>query len=386
MRLCMLTPRLPPAVCGVGDHTVRLARAMKDCDVEVTLVHRQAVDASAHSAGSLYHWRGDRNSLVRLLDDARPDWLWVQLSSYGYSRFGAPASLARALAAVRRVRGHVQIAVYAHETHCQPRQLGSKGFLLSPWQKRTVGAVVRQADAVFTSNPHYVRQIVRDYGLPVERVTELPIGPNVPARCLNVEEKDRVRRALGWKSSDAVAITFGSYASQLRALARCGACLARGVRSGQLQRVVCAGGSGTDAPRDFSNWARELGTGVLNVWGHQPEERIAELIGGSDYAFSPYPPRLLGKSGACSAFALAGLAILAAGEPDRGGPGPALPVLNADGWNWDFARSELVQQTQAATHQYATANYSWELIARRALERLRATAPRLATRRWNQTG
>jgi hypothetical protein len=310
-----------------------------------------------------------------------PDWLWVQLSNYGYSRWGAPLSLARALSALRRAAPDLGIAVCAHETHCRPQQLGRKGRLLSPWQRYTVGAVVRRADRVFTSIGRYERQIVEDYAVPAERVVRLPIGSNVPQACLSPAERERLRQALGWGAQELVAATFGSFASQLRALRQCGPQLARGLAARQLDRVVCLGGNGTAVPRELETWARLFAGGHFEVLGYQRERTVGEILECADFAFCAYPRPLLGKSTAFAAFALAGLPVLVADSTASDASGSdEPPILPVGSWDWNQARSEELSAHRRTLREYAAAHYKWSAIAKRAL-----AAMQTATRRGTRT-
>jgi hypothetical protein len=273
------------------------------------------------------------------------------------------------------------MVICAHETHCEPQQLGRKGRLLSRWQCYTVGAVVRQADLVFTSTPRYTHRITQDYHIPPEKVRRLPIGSNLPTVSLTPERRARLRQELGWRPGELVAVTFGSFASQLRALRSCGTHLARGVHSGQLDRITCIGGSGP-VPPQLADWARGLARPeALTVLGYQSDQRIAEILACCDFGFSAYPPALLGKSGVFSAFAGAGLAVLVAG----GSIGDqseieALPFIPTESWDWSQARSPEVERLRQAITEYARDNLDWPVIARRALAALQpAVQPSPAT-------
>jgi hypothetical protein len=379
MRIAFLNPTLPPAFCSMGEHTQFLAQTMLDEGIEVGFIHEKPLPPGSTLCGLAVHqWNGRPGALPSCVGKLEPDWLWVQLSSYGYSRWGAPFVLGRALAALRRSMPGLGIVVYAHETHCQPRQLGRKGFLLSPWQRHTVGRIVRLADLVFTSNLRYERQIARDYGVPSSKISRLPLPAQVPVPHFSAGQREQYRKSLGWNSEEVVAVTFGTFASQLRALGQCGPHLARGLASRQLHRVVCIGGIGTGAvPRGFERWAKSFAPlGAFEVLGYQPAATVGEILEASDFAFSPYPRRLLGKSGVFTAFALAGLAVLVTdGDAVDELDGDDLPVLSAATWDWSQARSERVLAMRRALQEHVAVDYTWPAITRRALAAMR-TMPR----------
>src|SRR5205807_1399398 len=102
-----------------------------------------------------------------------------------------------------------------------------------------------------------------------------------------------------------------------------------------LQRVVCLGGETTEPPGGFQDLPETLRRpGVLHVCGHQPEQRIAEILACCDLAFSGYPAPLLGKSSSASAYALAGLPILVAARANDPADSAGPPAVDAETWDW----------------------------------------------------
>src|SRR5207248_3135055 len=99
MRISFLAPSLPPAVCGIADHTQHLAEAMRGEGVEVGFIHCQPRGTEdSLPEGPVDRWKGGARDLQRCVLRQNPDWLWIQLSSYGFSRLGAPLRLGRAIA------------------------------------------------------------------------------------------------------------------------------------------------------------------------------------------------------------------------------------------------------------------------------------------------
>src|SRR5262249_55933174 len=114
MRISFLTPRLPPAVCGIADHTRLLARALRDEGVDVAFIHREALRPGGEAPdGPVDRWEGSTRGLLECVRRQRPDWLWLQLSSYGYSRWGAPFRLGRSVRALRAALPALGVVAYA---------------------------------------------------------------------------------------------------------------------------------------------------------------------------------------------------------------------------------------------------------------------------------
>jgi hypothetical protein len=367
----------------MADHARFLAEAMQHEGAQVGFIHRgSSAAASPLSDAPVSHWDGRSRSLKRCVLQQQPDWLWIQLSGYGYSRWGAPFTLGRAVAALRRVLPSLGIVACVHETHCQPHQLGRKGWLLSPWQRYTVATVVRQAHLLFTSIGGHVEQMVRDYGVSRDRVVRLPIGSNVPPAHLTAAGRRRIRGDQSWGSREVIAVTFGSYPSQLRALQLCGLHLERGLAMRRLDRVVCLGGDESEVPRAFEYWARVLGSvGAFEVLGYQSAKAVGEILECCDFAFSRFPRRLLGKSGSFAAYAQAGLVVLAADDDTAVAPsGEELPVLSIRSWDWRETGSPAVLAFGQRVREHARIHLAWPVIARRALAEMQASRPQEQSR------
>jgi hypothetical protein len=373
MRVSFLSQQLPPAVCGVADHTWLLARTMAGQDAEVGFIHRvPVVNGGEPLPGPRNLWEGGAAALARCVARQAPDWLWVQFSNYGFSRWGAPYRLGRDLKCFRQRMPHVRVAVCLHETHCLPHQLGRKGRLLSPWQRYTVGAIARLGDVVFTAVPLYRKRAVEDYRVPPDKIFSLPIGSNIPPAAPTPGERARLRESLGWGAAETVAVVFGTYPSQLRALQLFGSLLRKGMEQGRLQRVVCLGGDRPDAPAELAAWQTRFPRPALfQLLGPRPACEVGRLLAGCDFALSPTQRPLLEKSGAFMAYAFAGLAVLVASPPGYGDfEADGLPVLASETWDWGHADSPSVAALRSALQKHAHTHYTWESIARRALARM----------------
>lgn len=380
MRVTFLAPRLPPAVCGVGDHTANLARALADRGIEVGFLSFHAQQAATRdllTPGPLGRWSGSPASLADCISRQVPDWLWVQLSGYGFSRWGAPWGLYRALRAVRRKFPRLRIAVCMHEGHCEPADLGWKGPLLSPWQRFTVGAVARIANVNMATIPLMERLLRDAYRVSAEAIAVLPIGSNLPVVLLGPEEVAAKRQQLGWGLEETVAVAFGSWGKQIAALAVHGDCLASAARLGNVHRVVCVGGDSQGPPPASTAWrlAPPL-TDRLTILGPREARELATILACSDLGLTSTPREFLCKSSAFMAMMDAGLSVLVHGQ---GEPGYGVGDLSGCMAPARFASETISRAALAAwgrqLQALAAKTFSWEAIAARAEEILRAPAP-----------
>jgi hypothetical protein len=313
MRVAFLTPNLPPIVCGLADQSALMGQALSRAGWDVVLIglhgdpERAGIEGNIHS---MLKWDGSVGTLARVVGAAAPDWLWVQLSGYGYSRWGAPWILNLALSRVRRQYPRLRLAVYLHEGHCTPGQLGLKGPLLSPWQRWTVGRIVRLSDLVVATTPYWHSRCVADYRADPERVKLLPIGSSVPPLRLTAAERERVRAALSIGTAERVAVTFGKWQSQRGALECLGGPLRAAIAAGTIDRIVALGGEQPTTP----SWCGEMvrhtpWSGRLQFMGPLPAKRVAEVLAAADIGLVSTPWDVWRKSSAARAMEQAQLTL-----------------------------------------------------------------------------
>jgi hypothetical protein len=374
MNLTFLTPRLPPSVCGVGDHTVRLALALRDRIEGATAlyIHEPAADTGL-PFDRVDQWNGDPDSLAELLRKHHTDCLWVQFSGYGFAWQALPQYLVRAL---RAVRSRVPIVVYFHETHCFVSQLGWKGIVLSPLQRHIGKSIAACANAVITSCEFYRQLIDRHYRVPRERSHLLSLGSNIQVPVVTRQAHDKFRSDMGWPHGSILAVVFGSVGNQRLALRHHQQALAQAIREKLIHRIICVGGPPGPPPHDLLETVDESLRPAITILGHQTEGRIGEILTAADVALTRYPRERLGKSGAAMAYALAGLPLLA---DEAGGK------LNGHGDTTDLIRETTLidvaseqfdERSRRAYQENAAAIIGWPALATQSLEILRAIAPK----------
>lgn len=210
MRVDLVFPSLPPAHDGIGDHTVRLARAMSTgCDVRILTAQADATPipgVEIQFAFSL-NWPWQINGLVEVVTANPPDWLVVQFNQFSYGRWGFNPFLPLALRRLRSAAPDVNIAWIAHEDFMPATSL--KSALMHFWQRWQFRALGRQADQIFFS----IEPWVRKYGpwFPDTPVHHLPIGSNMP---LIHEDPSKLRDRLELEDSFVVGF-FGTVRARL---------------------------------------------------------------------------------------------------------------------------------------------------------------------------
>ncbi len=312
MRITVLTPNLPPLVCGLADHSWLLGQALEQLGCTVDLIGlRAASQATCEEVRqSTALWDGSVQGLSRLVAARDPDWLWVQLSHYGYSRIGAPWRLGLALRLLRHRCPRIRIAVCMHESYCLPGQLGPKGILLSPLQKFLVGDIVKSSDLVFPTISQRARVCIEEFGIHDERIRVLPIAANVPPITVSPEQRVAWRAELGFSPEQRIAVTFGLWSSQHTTLKLFSSVLETAFARRDIDGVLAIGGE----DKVWPPWAKTLPRQTpwqrrLTILGPQTGARVARILALTDVGLVPTPLEFWEKSGAARAFQQAGLLI-----------------------------------------------------------------------------
>ena len=153
--------RLKPTQCGLSDFALAIAGEMEakygirsafaivnsdlPCEVPYRIVYRR---------------QSELLEACRSLSEGRPATLLVHLSGYGFSRDGAPAELAGALANVRK-SGEFQIAVYFHELFATGMPWRS-AFWYTRRQQSTIRRIAQECDLLVTNSEHHARWLEQE--------------------------------------------------------------------------------------------------------------------------------------------------------------------------------------------------------------------------------
>ena len=182
MRICLITSRLPPIRCGVGDYSVQLGNALTARGDEVVLLttHDQApvVAGAAFSVRNTLPSWGVRGvtKIWREINTLKPDVILVQWVPFLYSRTGTNLSFPLTIAALAARGFRVQVMV--HEPWV--RFIWWSYFLTGPVQRLALGILATASRKVSVSITPW-RDLLRSR-LPWKRddIDYVPVGSNIP--------------------------------------------------------------------------------------------------------------------------------------------------------------------------------------------------------------
>lgn len=178
-QILQLVPRVPPAICGVGDQAWLLAAELSARHD----IHSKFVFTDAHAPGpsrdaafdATLIRAGDAGGLAELLLTSGAQTVIVHMSGYGYARNGAPQWLVKALAKVReQPRDRPSVIMMFHELYAKGPIL-SKAFWTWLPQQVSLRGLIRNSDCLRTTRHAYSDWISR---YSTKRVVTMPVFSN----------------------------------------------------------------------------------------------------------------------------------------------------------------------------------------------------------------
>lgn len=293
-----IVPRLPPAVCGVGDYALRLAGALAGQGVETGFV------SAAGGADTSAPW-DIRNlpsrtaaSLCHALDQSGAGVVLLQFSGYGYADRGLCWWLPAGLRQWRGGGGKRRVVTVFHELYATGPIWRSSFW--TAWPQRNIArAIAGLSDAVFVTSQAGQETLARlrpDLG-----ATVLPVFSNIG------ELPDPAPLHL---RGDA-AIVFGSAGPRRRAyeaLAPLGPEFGQSLRRMGVARIIDIGG-GAMAPQ-------QLGSLPVEPRGILPAPEVSDLLAQARVGLLAYSSHVITKSGIFAAYLAHG--VLAVKAPMGG--------------------------------------------------------------------
>ena len=373
MRIDLVYPILPPAINGIGDYTMHMARALADQGVEVRILTGRDQDLVLPGIEVVPAFTVSPRSGVRSLTDAvearPPDWLVVQFEQFSYGHWGLNPYLPATLRALRRSLPNTRVALMAHEDFVSARE--SLPFaIMSLWQRPQFWALGHSADHVFLSIDAWAQKYQRWF--PRTPVEHLPVGSNIPRRSIS---RAAARRELNLSDDAFVVGVFGS-AHPSRQLDRIGEALAslRSLRPGTCVLYVGAAGA---AVREA------LPPGVpLHDVGPQPADVVSACFTAMDLYLTPFQDGVSTRRGSFLVGLQHEVATLSTTGPETD---PMLHEANEDAFRlvpWDNADAfrnavlNLSRDDETRTRLAKTGgsffenNFSWPHLATQLMKAL----------------
>jgi glycosyltransferase involved in cell wall biosynthesis len=215
MRICLITSRIPPAHCGVGDYTYQLACALHARGFEVTILTGD--DQSGQLPGPpivvrnvLPGW-GARGSLQIVAEVAKlkPDLIMVQWVPFLYNRFGVNFYLPMAALWLSFMGYTLQTMV--HEPWVP---LNSWQFCITgPIQRLLLALLILASRKVGVSIVAWTKMLQRYFSWSRRNIFWAPVGSTIPLVELDEIERSKLRSRLGINKKTPVLAMFSPFGS-----------------------------------------------------------------------------------------------------------------------------------------------------------------------------
>lgn len=268
MRLGIMTRSLPPEICGIGDHTVRFANALRDNGHDVILIAgRGAAEDSVSIIGD--EWgRLALQQLLKRLDSMRLDHLVLQYTPLLFSQGDWRVDYAIE-DFWRIVSTHLPTSLITHETYFRTWR-HPPSLIRGMWQKLVLRKLARASGHVFSASEPLVEEML-DWGLGLPPV-RLPIGTNID---VILTDDNLLRKHYMLVDSDIVLTLFGC-GNNLRFMLRYFKILQESLRESRIAHAwLLLGG----VPREIlSPDARVLSPGWLSSESLSAHLQMSDII------------------------------------------------------------------------------------------------------------
>lgn len=312
IRVLQILPRVPPAVCGIGDYAWGIARKLRN---------EHGIQTSFLAAGTTWTQPvGETEfpvfrlpelkakALVGFVEARKDDFQAVvlHLSPYGYQKRAVPIWLASGWQQLSQMPGRPRLITMFHELYATG-SMRSSAFWLQPLQKWVLRTVARASDGLRTNRQGYADWLLGIAGLKTAQVEVMPVYSNFgePEVLPSWNEREAAMALFCW------GIHSGESLETVvrKAVAHC---QRFGLR--RLHLIGCK---------------QELEPGQAHVeyvrHGFLEAAALSRLLLSCRMAYTAYSPEHLAKSTLVAAFAAHGLATITQGKS------AALPDVLKDG-------------------------------------------------------
>ncbi len=312
MKVLQILPRVPPAVCGIGDYSWNLARQLRD----VHDIHCSFLAAGTGSVAPVGETEFpvfrlselSTSALLKFLEYRRKDFdaVILHMSTYGYQKRGVPFWLAAAWRQLSQLKEAPRRITMFHELYASG-PMSSSAFWLQPLQKRVLRDVACGSDALRTNRQPYADWLRRLSGLKAPEVVVMPVYSNFgePSELRAWEDREPAMVLFAWgiHSGESLSTVLEKASSHCRGFG--------------LKTLHLIGGKG-------AVFSAPPGIEVV-PHGFMEPDAASRLLGSCRLAYTAYSPEHFGKSTLMAAFAAHGLVVVTQGKT------PVLPDGLQDG-------------------------------------------------------
>ncbi len=284
-----IVPRLPPAIDGLGDYGLNLAKQMRqDFDLVTDFVVGEPNWSSqAFVEGFAVKQVAKQSStyLLELLPNNRKrNTVLLHYVGYGYAKRGCPVWLVEGLERWRKAADNRHLVTMFHEIYAFG-PIWTSQFWTSPSQRHLAARLVRLSDRCLTSKQGYAEIISKFSQGKHSTIPALPVFSNVgePEHHTNLSE--RPRRL----------VVFGGRGPRSRVYQHSRSSLQRTCRELEIEEILDIG-----LALDFE--IEPVNNIPITCLGVKSAQEISSLLSSSAVGFFNYHTKFLTKSGIFAAY------------------------------------------------------------------------------------
>jgi hypothetical protein len=277
-----IVPRLPPAIDGVGDYALNLARQLrKDFNIQTHFIVGDTTStSSAEIEGFSVSQVSDRSpdALVNLLSSDRSSPILLHYVGYGYGQRGCPVWLVDGLQRWKSLFPKRSLVTMFHEIAASG-PIWTSAFWLSSLQRNLAARLAQMSDRCITSKQLYADIITRISQGKHNQVPFLPVFSSIG-------EPDKVPPLLERRQR---LVVFGGVANRARVYRESQAILEYVCQRLNIQEIWDVG---TPTGVNLSSITK---VPILEI-GQQSAGKVSNILADSIAGFSDYNPDFLAKS------------------------------------------------------------------------------------------
>jgi len=293
MTIISIVNRLPPAVDGIGDYALNLARQLRqDADINTHFIVSQPTWSGAQDLeGFSISQVNERSSaaLLKLLQGQTR--VLLHYAPHSHAKKGCPYWLLHALETWRQQTEGAKLTIMFHELYSMGKGVvpRSTDFWLLPFQKQVARRMARLGDRCLTSSEHYAELICQARRIQSDAIPTLPVpsGIGEPRQVVSLSERQRRLIIFGQGGNKEKA-----YRSILQIREVC--------QTLEIQEIWDIGTAGN---RAFPNIE---GVRMVEA-GRLPAVQVSEILSNSLAGFLSYDPGRLAKSTIFAAYSSHGM-------------------------------------------------------------------------------
>lgn len=174
-KICIISRNFPPAICGVGDYSYRLAENLKNKNNEIHIITSDEPESRDFPVTSIGNsWTPVK--LLKTVGELKPDFIILQYVCQMYGRAGIIPGLLAFILLVKLLFPHTKLLVTFHELWIP---LNPKELILGIIQRLQTGIIILAADAGIVTTISREKAMRKLFSF--KKIYKIPVGSNIPA-------------------------------------------------------------------------------------------------------------------------------------------------------------------------------------------------------------